>query len=190
MFIEGRSTIIQGKPFADFLDLCLEYSDFFTLTDHIDREQKGLRTDLLNALMPYCLGAVRTQRWFGCDRPTPTYLHYRDLMVHFYRSAPELSGVITEFIDNVFFQQPDPIYHFISVQTLEDLMFFKNGQLIVRSNSHEGYIEVFSDDESFTAGLRRLCSWEEREPHTLELKSLKLDNMVNGIYEHLKLNLV
>lgn len=190
MFIEGRSPIIQGKLFADFLDLCLEHSDFFTLTDHLEREWRGRRTDLLNALMPYCLGAVRTQKWFGYDRPTPTYMDYRDLMIHFYRSAFELRGVITRYIDNVFFQQPDPIYHFIYVQTLEDLMFFKNGRLLVRSTSHEGYIEVFCDDEAFTAGLRSLCSWEEREPHPLELESRKLDNMVNGIYERIKLDAV
>lgn len=178
---------IQGKDFADFLDICLEYSDFFTLTDHL---YKRVRSDLLNALLPYCIGALKTAKWFGYNYMNASDPYeYREMMVYFFKPAPEVRDLITRHIDDVFFghcEPQGPIYDNpkdcpIKGQNLEDMLFFKDGRTIIYSICHESIPLSHSKDEDFLSKLRKIGTWGEREMFPQEEEWIHLENTVPGI---------
>lgn len=169
---------IANEDFSDFLDICLEHSDIFTLTDPLYRQQTMVQTDLWNALIPYCLGAVRTPKWFGYDYSCPEEEYgevYSEIMVYAYRSTPSARELIRRFVPDIFF---DHIY-FASRQNLESLCFFKNGRIIVCSISHEFRLQVHSKDRSFINQLDRFGKWIEAAD--LSDEQSRLEHLIPGI---------
>ena len=182
MFFRGEwpefPRTVSNEDFADFLDLCLAHSDIFTLTDPLYRQQPMVQTDLFNALMPYCMGAVRTPKWFGYDYSCPEEEYgekYSEIMVYTYRSAPCVRDIILRFVPDIFFEHN----YFACRQNLEDLCFFKNGRIVVGSVSSEFVLRVYSDDRSFINQLNLFGEWIESADTPDDQRTL--ESMILGI---------
>ena len=138
---------ISGESFQRLIELCFAQADAFSMNSAPWTHATDLR--LARALEPYRIRSFETGSWF-CYAST-----YPPLRVNLYRAAEGAKAAILRYIGHLFLYG-DKNAEFCS---LEDLCFFRDGELFFGTVTHERicFAHILSDE--FGTALGELGPW-------------------------------
>lgn len=151
-------TTISGDNFSDFLKLCFYHADLFSFNEAI--WTNCVCNDLQKELEPFLVKEFQTQRWFGYDYSMAPPRDRRQIRVYLYRTDPVAQEIILRHCSDIFLRKNINGVFQDSLQTLEDLCFFSEGELFVGTVSHEfilGVAPFYKDLEDF---MKKLGRWK------------------------------
>lgn len=142
---------ICGKPFCDYLSVCFQHADVFSLTQNgwFDADKNEESDRLLQLLKPYHIHTLRTNHWF-CYRVPAGY----KIVIYLFKAIPETKDILLAEYNSIFYK--DTLW-----RKPEDMCFFKKGKLICGSVSHERICYAYEQGNSFEDQIKLHGIWEQ-----------------------------
>lgn len=150
MYLKNSSlNILNSLELNAAIEVCIQYSDYFSLTIF---NSCGADTTLEELLNPYLYKKLTDTHWF-CYYT----MENNPLNVNIYPVCAETTSIIKKYNKSF-----DFYYENADVkQTLEDICFFKNGKLIFGTVTHEGICAFFECDKLFFEKMLEISSdWQ------------------------------
>ena len=149
-----NASCVKGKIFEDILDLCFLYCDYFSFTQH----DFLWTTDKLKCeLEPFLCEKIVCTRWFRYN-----VTNKNPLTVLLFGINEEAKKIVKKYWNEIFLGGDDGCTG--CVQNLEDICFFKEGELVLGTVSHEAICQVFPPNSFFEESLKKIYSqWEYSE---------------------------
>ncbi|MCL1998780.1 MAG: hypothetical protein FWG65_08435 [Turicibacter sp.] len=142
---------IEGENFANFLDLCFECADYFTLTTRIESP----KSDLLKMLCDCHVADFLTAEWYCQDACYADRSPRLGLRVHIFRTTNHAKQTILAATDNIFLDFSDRRL------IAEDLCFFVGDELLLGTVSHEFMCYLYPQTPQILEKFAKYAIWAE-----------------------------
>lgn len=130
----------KGTAYKELLDLAFSTCDEFLLVkrDQLDLNRNAKK--FIEEIKPYIKEIRRQDEWPG----TTLLGHYAD--VYYFYCNPELKDVLI--------RETDHLYQWLQPELLEDLCFFKNGEVWLATVAHERMGVIRTEDHKDIEKIR------------------------------------
>ena len=157
----------ENGAFHALMDICFEYSDYFTLGFDDNSFCSSNHYSLEAELAPYLLCTQKVDLWY-CYTPAFNVLHV-------FKAIPETQKIIDKYCNSIYF---DEIDNQCGRQQFKycDLCFFREDQLFLGTISHEHMAYIYSPFEDIWIDLLNAGHWIE--PYYPSPSQLRLSNFI------------
>lgn len=126
---------ITASGFADFVIAHQSIADSFSLTKNMwgDFADSKEHIDVYNALNPYLIKKISTNRWFGQQ-----VSYENKLEIYIFEFTQETQKILLSNYDSIFYT--DSVW-----KKPEDLCFYRDNRLITGSVTHEKICYLYCD---------------------------------------------
>lgn len=104
---EDIPSILSKKWLQDFLDICFNHADCFTLNEA--PWAMAILKDLQLELTPFLMQEVRTPKWFGSDYTSRPHAKERTY-AFIYRAESAAKEILLKHLPNIFFRSKKKRY--------------------------------------------------------------------------------